>query len=156
MFKRNNEIIVQCWFINFIISATFTYPVGGRIIFRQEADEPLSDTMVSLSFAIWWLSCCQKDPTSVFVYQNTILALQIFHLPTFGPGLCRGAGLHRRKQERQWLTCMARSQWNSWQGLLQLDRTMPIRWWTFQPVQNQQRRWVSRSNPRITPGLGSW
>ena len=26
--------------------ATFTYPVGGRIIFRQEADEPLADTSV--------------------------------------------------------------------------------------------------------------
>ena len=74
----------------------------------------------------------------------------------------RPPGLHWWKQEPQWLTRVARSQWYSWQGLLQLDRSMPIRWWTFQPIQNQQRGWVSSSyncsNPWITPGLvdASW
>ena len=68
-----------------IISATFTYPVGGRIIFRQEADEPLSDTMVSF-LLIWFssISCENVVGCNDSLYQNTMLALRIFHLPSFG------------------------------------------------------------------------
>jgi len=70
--------------------ATFTYPVGGRIIFRQEADEPLSDTMVYVEGLVYTDGSKNHSDSHAWHVHNEIPGKDFFNWT----GRCLSAGGH--------------------------------------------------------------
>ena len=70
--------------------ATFTYPVGGRIVFRQEADDPFSDTLVYVEGLVYTDGSKNRSDSHAWHVHNEIPGKDFFNWT----GRCLSAGGH--------------------------------------------------------------
>ena len=70
--------------------ATFTYPVGGRIVFRQEADDPFSDTLVYVEGLVYTDGSKNRSSSHAWHVHNEIPGKDFFNWT----GRCLSAGGH--------------------------------------------------------------
>ena len=68
--------------------ATFTYPVGGRVVFRQEKDAPLSDTMVYVEGLLYTDGSKERTDSHAWHVHMQVPGKDFFNWT----GCCKSAG----------------------------------------------------------------